>query len=142
MRVTELGRRRLDSAEMAQIEYIGNEKEIKEQEAERKTELARTIPTFWEFSRNIAKDEVEYYKKAIQVMREKLAAATSPANKKAKFGKYTAQEYAENCRKSISLLEANLEKTRKDLKLLEQNKGKQMFKNCDAKYATSVSSLV
>ena len=64
--------KRQDTAVMARIEYLGNEMEFADKKQEKELKDASGAPGFWEFSRNIAYDEIVNYKKAIKATKEKI----------------------------------------------------------------------
>ena len=69
MRVVKLGKRRLDKAQMAYIEYIGNPIEIYEDEEKIKRQEEKGIPTFWDWEMKILEQELEFYENEIMRLR-------------------------------------------------------------------------
>ena len=65
VRVVKTERRRLDRAQMAYIEYIGNSIEIYEDENRMKAKEEKEIPSFWEWEMKILEQEKEYYENEI-----------------------------------------------------------------------------
>ncbi len=136
MRVKSAGRRRQDSAELAHIEYIGNKKEIEERQEEEEMRQNEGRPEFWEFSRNVTRDEVTYYKKAIAALKAKIQDALIPENSDKKYGNLNAKQYVTNCRQALKVLQGRLQKAEADLKIFDSKKNHRMFRNCDQRYAT------
>eukprot|EP00826_Nyctotherus_ovalis_P055188 TRINITY_DN7314_c0_g1_i3.p1 TRINITY_DN7314_c0_g1~~TRINITY_DN7314_c0_g1_i3.p1 ORF type:complete len:113 (+),score=32.84 TRINITY_DN7314_c0_g1_i3:115-453(+) len=107
---------------------MGNEKE----EAEREEARRFPRPGFWTFSRNIALDEIRYYKNAIRALKGKAREAMENSEKT--YGNLSAEEYIKGCRRAVKDLKTKIEKAELDLKILEKNKKHRMFKNTDERY--------
>ena len=144
VRVKKLGLRKTDRAEIAQIEYIGNDKEIQEKGLLEEHVQERGYPTYWEFHKTIAMEEVEHYGDAIRSLKEQMREATLVKNKDKLYDGYTPQDYIKRSKMSLKLLEAEKRKAELDLKILRTNKDHRFFKNCEAKYSSykSASSLI
>lgn len=137
-----LGPRKNDAAEMATIEYIGNAKELKEKEERKKAMRDSGQTSYWEFSRNIAEEEIEYYDRAIAEWKEKNRVAMQPGNIKKRFEGKAANQYANMCRKNMEILRQKKKWAELDLQVLEKSKDHRMFRNADDRYGIGINSLL
>ena len=63
--MVKLGKRRLDKAQMAYIEYVGNSIEVYEMEQKERRFEERGIPSFWDWEMKILEQEKEFYENEV-----------------------------------------------------------------------------
>lgn len=136
VRVKFLGRRKPDSAEIATIEFVGNEKEIAEKNSIKEEQKLNGRPNFYEFSKNIAKDEIRYCQKAIESIRQKLDQLRNSKGNNEETKQIS--RYEKNYMRTIKRLEEKIVKAENDLEILNKNENHRLFTNIDEKYSVPI----
>ena len=131
--------KRKDTAVMARIEYLGNEMEFADKKEEKELKSDLGAPGFWEFSRNIAYDEIINYKKAIKATKEKIQKTREALKQNPDYNKSKQEIYIRNCQSVIRELKNKIKKAERDIEILSKNKDHRMFRNCDKRYNVPIT---